>query len=147
MAISLTGKNKTVFAIGIPKCQWEKFVDDEVRKDREKPSEHSLFMATTSKSPKRTAKKPSYQVPVFAKKTKAGPLKNRFGKRPISHYECPEGYELIKKSPHAIMGNPLDDWKPSAKTKKQKAAKLGETTKRVSSKSKKRQCNMRLSKK
>jgi hypothetical protein len=37
MAISKTGKNKTLFAKGIPKCQWEKFVDDKVRKDREKP--------------------------------------------------------------------------------------------------------------
>jgi alpha-glucosidase (family GH31 glycosyl hydrolase) len=93
-------------------------------------------VATLFKSPKRTAKKPSNQVPVFAKKAKAGPLKkqpkkqkkDRSGKRSILDYECPEGYEMV-----------FDDRKPSAKTKKRKSAEPEQTTKRVSSKSKKRQ--------
>jgi hypothetical protein len=78
MAMSKTGKNKTVFAKGIPQVQWDQFIKEENEKHRPLPSLKLMFMATTYKHAETT--KASKPVSMTSKKSKSTLVKKQESK-------------------------------------------------------------------
>jgi len=56
MSNSKSGKNKPLYAKGIPKVQWNRFVTDQEQKYRKKPSRNTMFNPTIYKDSKPSAK-------------------------------------------------------------------------------------------